>query len=246
MTAVKVASRDRFSGGRQARPFPQEILSDQADIRRIARAPSLEYPIATKAEFVAQLSQAGSVAFRDTEYDATVAAELIPAFFFPLRSAEELVNLATELLVARGLAPGPNGANPGQPLDEAQGHRDASTQSADVIARIEQAVAQLPDGNTDVERIHALDVITHALDFVHHPHGLRIWREALWERRLHPDACTALESMLEHLRSAVARGDVHAASEICDCLEDLINPDVAPRQRVGGLQRTGATRTTEV
>lgn len=208
-------------------------MSDLADLRRIAGASYLDYPIETKADFVVQLSRAGTVLFRDREYDATQAAGLIPAFFFPLDSADDLVGRATELLAARGLADGRETAV-AQPPPSA--HVDA------VVSWVEAALAP---GSREEDRVHALDVVTHALDFAEHRQALGLWREALWQRCLDPEARTALVAMLVHLQAAVARGDRHAASEICDCLEDLIDPGAATRPRSGGLRRAdeAASRT---
>lgn len=226
-------------------PVPTKFSSDLDDLRGIAYAPCLRYPIATKAEFVAQLSTVGSVTFRRTEYQAA-AANLIPAFFFPVPSADELVERTMDLLVARGLAAAPESARPALPPGPVARRDRMSPHLARIVARIELSIAQFPpDGRTDVECIHALDVLTHALDFVDHPEGLSIWREALWKRRLHPDGYRALTKMLEHLQAEVALGHVAAASEICDCLEDLVDPDVTPRPRVGGLRRAGVTTNKE-
>ena len=75
-----------------------------SELERIARARELVYPIETKREFVTQMTRSEDpVAFRGMSYDAEFAAELIPDFFFPLDSEDDLLTKASELLMARGL-----------------------------------------------------------------------------------------------------------------------------------------------
>lgn len=78
---------------------PDELL-------HLARQRGLRYPIATKGDFVRQMTESGDqVVFRRMSYDAAFAASLIPEFFFPVDSEDDLMEKATELLMARGLLP---------------------------------------------------------------------------------------------------------------------------------------------
>jgi hypothetical protein len=80
--------------------------AQQRELVEIARSRRLRYPIKTKAEFIAQMRRAAdTVVFRDRVYDAVLATELIPEFFFPVESERDLVEKTMELLLARGLLP---------------------------------------------------------------------------------------------------------------------------------------------
>lgn len=76
------------------------------ELAALAAEVNLRFPISVKDEFVAQMAQNGpSVTFRGEHYDVRFAANLIPEFFFPLDSVEDLVEKVADLLVARGMAP---------------------------------------------------------------------------------------------------------------------------------------------
>lgn len=218
-------------------------MTNDVDLVRIAQGQHLTYPIATKSEFVAQMSADREVVFHDVTYDTKSAADLIPGFFFPLESADDLVRKATELLISRGLAEVPSAEGPieappqnlASPTDRPASHID------DVIARLERSlVAPTRAGTLARERVEALDIVSHALDFVDHPRGLLLWREALWGHHLHPETGAAIEIMTAHVRAAAARGDWNAISEICDCLEDLLDPSVDARPHIGGIRKGDA------
>lgn len=82
-------------------PHPRD-----ADLAQITASRRLSFPIATKADFVAQMTSGDEpVLFRGESYDARFAANLIPEFFFPVASEEDLTGKAEELLIARGLTP---------------------------------------------------------------------------------------------------------------------------------------------
>ena len=96
-------------------------------------------------------------------------------------------------------------------------------QIAEIISTIEHGIRKQPcAGLLDHETVEALDVIHHALVFVHHPRGNELWREALWHRRLSVETRQALTQMLEYLTEAVARGETQAVSQICDCLQVFV------------------------
>jgi hypothetical protein len=97
-----------------------------------------------------------------------------------------------------------------------------------VVTGLERQIAQRPDtGVLGRETVHALDVVYHALVFTKHPAGLRLWREALWNRRIDAEARGAVERMLGHLDAEVAAGNAGAVGAICDCLHTLFEPRAA-------------------
>lgn len=108
---------------------------------------------------------------------------------------------------------------------------------ADTVERLRRDVAKRPSeaARLGPSTVLALDVLYHALMFVEHPEGLSIWRTALWEGRLEEPGVVAITALLEHLNAAVAAGEAHRVTEICDCLEELMDPNAVPRERVGGL-----------
>lgn len=82
------------------------VAAQQQEFVALARQRGLTYPIRTKAEFVRQMTRSGEpVAFSGNHYDARFAAALIPEFFFPVDSEDDLVGKALELLMARGMLP---------------------------------------------------------------------------------------------------------------------------------------------
>ena len=104
---------------------------------------------------------------------------------------------------------------------------ERSRPSVDAIVRnVERRIQERPaEGLLAPDVVEALDAVNHALCFTREPRALELWREALWNRRLADPARQALASMLGYLVVATARGEAHAAAEICDCLEVLLAPD---------------------
>jgi hypothetical protein len=72
--------------------------------------------------------------------------------------------------------------------------------------------------------VEAIDVVHHALEFTGEPRGLALWREALYDSKIGPDARTAVRVMLVYLNDAVLRGEDDRVSEICDCLDHVMRP----------------------
>jgi hypothetical protein len=184
--------------------------------------------VATKSDFVDQMSRSPQVVFRGVTYDMRFAAALVPRFFFPIESAEDLVGKATELLTARGLAAAPpSGA----------GHRPAAAGRSldDILAGIEGVITDASIGEADGRRIEALDVVTHALEFAGHPDALGLWRGAA-AGRFPAEVRIAVAAMLEYMSEAIGRGDLRAVSEVCDCLFALYDP-TSVRAHVGGYRQ---------
>ena len=67
--------------------------------------------------------------------------------------------------------------------------------------------------------VDALDVVHHALEVSRHPRALVLWRQALYDGTVAPDAREAVRDMLTYLNEAVARDETDRLHEICDCLE---------------------------
>lgn len=92
-------------------------------------------------------------------------------------------------------------------------------------------------GSFDPNVVLALDIVRHALEFSHTPDALALWREALWHRRLRPEARVAVLEMLEYALEAAARGELTAITNICDCLQQILSDGVFDSSaRVGGVQ----------
>ncbi|GIG92098.1 hypothetical protein [Plantactinospora endophytica] len=205
------------------------------DLARIAREFQLEYPIATKSEFVEQMSRSPEVTFRGVAYETRFAAALIPGFFFPISSADDLIRKATELLATRGLrvpAPPSTGATrrPG-------GRPDGPARSIEeILADLETTITDPTVDETDRHRIEALDVLTHAFEFVGHPQALELWRAAV-AGHLPATTRDTVGTMLRYMKQAIDRGDWDAVSAVCDCLFDLYHPE-SPRVHIGGIRRT--------
>lgn len=75
-----------------------------AELEALGAAIPLSFPIATKEDFVAQMTaMTPTVTFAGTHYDTAFGARLIPRFFFPLDDRDDLLLKVRELLTARGL-----------------------------------------------------------------------------------------------------------------------------------------------
>lgn len=86
--------------------FSDGHTSANSEIAALLRSRGLTYPIATKADFVRlMMSVPQPVVFRGRRYDAGFGAGLVPEFFFPATSEQDLVAKLEELLFSRGLSP---------------------------------------------------------------------------------------------------------------------------------------------
>jgi hypothetical protein len=84
------------------------MSSLDSELAFLIRSRDLTYPIATKAEFVRLMTRSpGPVLFRRRRYDAEFGASLVPEFFFPATSEQDLLTKIGELLISRGLLPSP-------------------------------------------------------------------------------------------------------------------------------------------
>jgi hypothetical protein len=95
---------------------------------------------------------------------------------------------------------------------------------ANIRARIQ---AERSGDKLAKDAVEAIDIVHHGLVFSRHRDGMALWRRALWDRQLDPEAEVSLRDMLEYLLAAVARGDFQAVSNICDCLNDIMPPKEA-------------------
>jgi hypothetical protein len=96
-----------------------------------------------------------------------------------------------------------------------------------VLSSVEARIRDRPDrGTLDPETVLALDIVQHALNFTHQPDALQLFREALWERTVADRTKAAVTRMMEHIVEATDRGEVDAASKICNCLETVTDPDI--------------------
>jgi hypothetical protein len=76
------------------------------ELHTLADSVGLTFPIASKQDFVVQMTKASSrIRFNGLDYDSQFAANLIPAFFFPLENLDDLLTKSTELLLSRGFVP---------------------------------------------------------------------------------------------------------------------------------------------
>jgi len=100
-----------------------------------------------------------------------------------------------------------------------------------IVDQIERQISERPEeGTLPRAQVEALDVVYHALVFNHHPRGLALWREALWQRRLPEEARQAVVEMLKHVSGAVAHGEAQAASRICNCLQIFVDTILGDRE----------------
>jgi hypothetical protein len=92
-----------------------------------------------------------------------------------------------------------------------------------LVEQLERRIRERPEeGLLPHAQVEALDVVYHDLVFQHHPRGLELWREALWQRQFPAELKHAVVAMLEYLVAAVARGEPQAASRICNCLQVFV------------------------
>jgi len=191
----------------------------------------LTFPVATKSEFVRQVAVRPTVTFAGTRHESRSAAALIPGFFFPLVTAADFHSKVRDLLVSRGLVPAPRPRPFRPPVT------DLTRQTPEgVVAQVRAWVAAGPgSGEPDHVWVDTIDYLTHALDLVQPFDAFRLWRAAVLEGDLAPAAAEAVRSMVEEVRRAAADGDWSVASEICDCLAQLVDPSLM-RQHVGGFR----------
>ncbi len=101
-----------------------------------------------------------------------------------------------------------------------------ATHIDDVVASIRGRIeAPRISDKLDKDTAEAIDVVHHALVFMRHTRGMALWRAALWEGRLDPQAELSLRGMLVYLLAAVDRGEIALVSQICDCLHEILPHD---------------------
>jgi hypothetical protein len=227
-------------------PLTADVATDYPEISRLIHVRALRFPIETKKDFIEQMVSSGEVVmFCGVAYNTRFGAGLMPNFFFPLQSAEDLITKAVELVVSRGLLPLP----PFLPLPDP---RPVSWQSAggsekhgisDVMRWLERLVRDRPEsGKLDPDTALAFDIVTHALEFTGIEDGLSLWREMLWRRTLPEQARVAVVRLLEYVISAAARGEMDVIDEICGCLRGIVDGSgfAAPARHMGGNLRMAA------
>lgn len=83
-----------------------QLPAQSPEIAELVHSRHLEYPIETKAQFIAQMTRSEEpVVWRGVPYDPAFGGNLVPAFFFPITSEDDLIAKATELIISRGLYP---------------------------------------------------------------------------------------------------------------------------------------------
>ncbi|TCK75047.1 hypothetical protein [Acidipila rosea] len=86
--------------------YPRFYLAQYPEVEQLLRERKLQFPIPTKSEFIEQMTSRGEpVMFRNVAYDPHFAADLMPEFFFPVLSEEDMLQKGVELMIARGLFP---------------------------------------------------------------------------------------------------------------------------------------------
>lgn len=84
--------------------YPRFFLEQYPEIEELLRDWQLTFPIPTRENFIHQMCASGRpVVFRRISYDPKFAAGLMPAFFFPVASPEDMLQKGVELMIARGL-----------------------------------------------------------------------------------------------------------------------------------------------
>jgi hypothetical protein len=97
--------------------FQLDPAMNYPEIARLLQDRSLSFPIVTKKDFIEQMVASGEqIVFRGVVYDMRFGAGLLPDFFFPLQSADDLITKTVELIISRGLLPLP--ASPTDPVRE--------------------------------------------------------------------------------------------------------------------------------
>ena len=85
------------------------VWAPASEVVILIRSLDLKYPIVSKAEFITMMSRSKQpVIFRGKAFEASYGASLVPDFFFPVTSEEDLILKVSELLMARGLLPLPS------------------------------------------------------------------------------------------------------------------------------------------
>ncbi len=91
---------------------------------------------------------------------------------------------------------------------------------SELVSTIEYYIRQPPKyGIISHQKVEAINILSHALEFTHHPQSLQIWREAFWRHHLSDEGKQSLIQMFEYLNGAIVRGENEVASQICDCLQ---------------------------
>lgn len=208
-------------------------MSDE-DVMLAQIGGALRFPILKKEDFVNGMTGLGSVAFRGTTYSAHSGAELVPAFFFPMVTPGDLAEKVHLLLASRGLEATtrwqPEPPSRDAPPDLTRADADA------VIEYVAARVAVGPQGPLpDHAWVDAVDYVTHALEYADPPSAMDDWRATVADGEMNLSARTALRDLVQFVRTAAVEGRWEVASKICDCMEDLVDPSMAP-QHVGGIR----------
>jgi len=88
--------------------YPRFHLIQYPEVEQLLKERALLFPIPDKDNFIEQMAGRGEpVMFRNIAYDPLFAADLMPEFFFPILSADDMLQKGVELMVARGLFPAP-------------------------------------------------------------------------------------------------------------------------------------------
>lgn len=218
------------------------------EISLLIQTRALRFPIVTKGDFIEQMVSSGEVImFCGVAYDTRFGAGLMPNFFFPLQSAEDLITKAVELVVSRGLLPLPPSLPPldPRPVSWQSAGRSEKHRITDVIRWLERLVQVRPrTGKLDSDTALAFDIVTHALEFTGTENGLFLWREVLWRRTLPEQARLAVVQLLEYVISAAARGEMDVVDEICGCLRSVVDGSrfAAADRHIGGDLSVAAQR----
>ena len=86
-----------------------DMLAQYSEVVELVHTRRFEYPIETKAQFIVQMSVSREpIIFRGVPYDPVFGASLVPEFFFPITSEQELIGKVIELIISRGLLPLPH------------------------------------------------------------------------------------------------------------------------------------------
>ena len=86
---------------------------------------------------------------------------------------------------------------------------------------IEQLVADVElwlSSEVQQDRAHAMDILTHALELGHVEGAMESWRIALYRHELTDVSKNAIRRLISYSYSEHKKGNIHAATNICDCL----------------------------